>query len=155
MNYNAGCVACIIMLVSALAAAQAPTRQPPTGQPPTGQTPTDQAPGQPPGAAPAAPGPAWLPRGEAELQALDKVNARTQTLSVRVGASARFGSLTIAVQSCVVRPPDQPADAAAFLVVTDATPGSPAFHGWMFQSDPAVSMLQHPIYDLRVLACRP
>ncbi len=136
MNYRAGCAACTIMLVSAVAAAQAP-------------------PAQPPAAMPAAPGPAWLPRGEAVLQALDKVNARSQTLSVRVGASAHFGSLTIAVQSCVARPPDQPADAAAFLVVTDATPGSPAFHGWMFQSDPAVSMLQHPIYDLRVLGCRP
>ena len=94
-------------------------------------------------------------RLKAVLQALDKVNARSQTFSVKVGASAHFGSLTIAVRSCVVRPPDQPADAAAFLDVTDATAGAPAFHGWMFQSDPAVSMLQHPIYDLRVLGCRP
>jgi hypothetical protein len=135
MNYRAGWIVCIIMLVSPLALAQAPPAQP-------------QAPAQP------APGPAWLPRGEAVLQALDKVNARSQTLDVRVGASAHFGSLTIAVRSCVVHPPDQPADAAAFVDVTDATAGAPAFHGWMFQSDPAVSMLQHPIYDLRVLGCR-
>ena len=142
MDYRAGCLTCIMMLVGSLAFAQTPPAQPPP-----------QSPG---GAQPApAPGPTWLPRGEAVLQALDKVNARSQTLDVRVGASAHFGSLTIVVQSCVVRPPDQPADAAAFLVVTDAKPGSPAFHGWMFQSDPAVSMLQHPIYDLRVLGCRP
>jgi hypothetical protein len=142
MNYRAGWIACIIMLASPLAAAQTPAGQAPSAA-------------QPPATPQPAPGPAWLPRGEAVLQALDKVNARSQTFNVRVGASARFGSLTIAVQSCVVRPPDQPADAAAFLVVTDATPGSPAFHGWMFQSDPAVSMLQHPIYDVRVLGCRP
>jgi hypothetical protein len=142
MNYRAGWIACIIMLASPLAAAQTPAGQAPSAA-------------QPPATPQPAPGPAWLPRGEAVLQALDKVNARNQTFNVRVGASARFGSLTIAVQSCVVRPPDQPADAAAFLVVTDATPGSPAFHGWMFQSDPAVSMLQHPIYDVRVLGCRP
>jgi len=136
MNYRAGWIACIVVLVSSFAVAQAP-------------------PGQPPAAARPAPGPTWLPRGEAVLQALDKVNARSQTLDVRVGASAHFGSLTIAVRSCVVRPPDQPADAAAFLDVTDATPGSPTFHGWMFESDPAVSMLQHPIYDVRVRGCRP
>lgn len=146
MNYRAGWIACITMLVGSLAAAQTLSAQTPTGQVP---------PAQPPAKPQPAPGPAWLPRGEAVLQALDKVNARNQTFNVRVGASARFGSLTIAVQSCVVRAPDQPADAAAFLVVTDATPGSPAFHGWMFQSDPAVSMLQHPIYDVRVLGCRP
>jgi hypothetical protein len=148
MNRRAGWIACSIMLVRSLAVAQTPPAQTPPAQTPPSQTPPSQTP-------PAQPGPAWLPRGEAVLQALDKVNARSQTFNVRVGASARFGSLTIAVQSCVVRPPDQPADAAAFLVVTDATPGSPAFHGWMFQSDPAVSMLQHPIYDVRVLGCRP
>jgi hypothetical protein len=136
MNYRAGLPACIMMLASSLAFAQTPPAQAP-------------APAQP------VPGPTWLPRGEAVLQALDKVNARSQTFNVKVGASAHFGSLTIAVRSCVVRPPDQPADAAAFLDVTDATAGAPAFHGWMFQSDPAVSMLQHPIYDLRVLGCRP
>lgn len=136
MLYRAGSIVCMIMLVGPLALAQAP-------------------PTQPPAAGQSAPGPAWLPRSEAMLQALDKVNARSQTFDVRVGASAHFGSLTIAVRSCVVRPPDQPADAAAFLDVTDATAGAPAFHGWMFRSDPAVSMLQHPIYDLRVLGCRP
>lgn len=106
------------------------------------------------GQAAPAPGPAWLPRGEAELQALDKVNTRSQKLSVRVGQSVQYGSLTIAVQSCVVRPPDQPPDAAAFLVVTDQRPDQPGFRGWMFASDPAASMLEHPIYDLRVLGCR-
>jgi hypothetical protein len=145
MNYRAGWIACSVMLICPLAVAQTPAQTPPAQTPPT----------QPPATTQPTPGPAWLPRGEAVLQALDKVNARSQTLDVRVGASAHFGSLTIAVQSCVVRPPDQPADAAAFLDVTDAAPGSPAFHGWMFQSDPAVSMMQHSIYDVRVLGCRP
>ena len=98
--------------------------------------------------------PEWLPRGTAELQALDKVNARNTTLDVKVGSSVQYGSLTIAVQSCVVRPPDQPPDAAAFLVITDSHESEPGFRGWIFASAPAVSMLEHPIYDVRVLSCR-
>ncbi len=105
-----------------------------------------------------APSPAapqvWLPRGTAEVQALDKVNARNTTLTVKVGQSATFGSLTIAVQACVVRPPDQPQDAAAFLVITDSHSGEPGFSGWMVADAPSVSMLQNPIYDVRVTGCR-
>lgn len=99
------------------------------------------------------PGPAWLPRGGAELQVLDKANARSQNLSVRVGGSAQYGSLTIEVRSCATRPPDQPADAAAFLVITDSHPGAPGFRGWMLASAPSASMLEHPIYDVRVRGC--
>ena len=102
----------------------------------------------------AAPGPAWLPRGGAQLQVLDKINDRGETVEVKDGAAANVGSLSIAVRSCMVRPGNQPADAAAFLVITDSHPDAPGFRGWMFRSDPAVSMMQHPIYDVRVLGCR-
>ena len=40
-----------------------------------------------------------MPRGTAELQASDKVNARSATLPVKVGSSATYGSLTITVQA--------------------------------------------------------
>ena len=49
------------------------------------------------------------------LQVLDKVNAQTTTLTVKVGQAGTYGSLTIAVQACVIRPPTLPQDAAAFL----------------------------------------
>ncbi len=95
----------------------------------------------------------WLPAGIATLQALDKVNAQTSTLTVKVGQSATFGSLTITVKSCVVRPPDQPADAAAFVDVADSHPDSSGFSGWLLENEPSVSIMQHPIYDLRVAGC--
>jgi hypothetical protein len=28
------------------------------------------------------------------------------------------------------------------------------FRGWMFANAPGVNMLQHPVYDIRLLACR-
>jgi hypothetical protein len=95
----------------------------------------------------------WVPAGVAKLQALDKVNAQAATLTIKVGESATFGSLTIKVKACVVRPTDQPADAAAWLDVTDSHPDTPAFNSWMLEAEPSVSMMQNPIYDLRVSGC--
>jgi hypothetical protein len=138
------------------------------GPPALGQT----APGPQPGAgAPAGPvqagpvqaGPApqtapgwpniWIPATAAKLQALDKVNAQTADLTIKVGQSATFGSLTITVKACMVRPSDQAADATAFLDVTDSHPDSPGFDGWILRDEPSVSMLQNPIYDLHVTGC--
>ncbi|MFL5281008.1 MAG: DUF2155 domain-containing protein [Rhodopila sp.] len=96
---------------------------------------------------------AWVPAGTARLQALDKVNAQATALTVKVGQTAMFGSLTIAVKACVVRPPDQPADAAAYLDVTDSHPDSPPFNGWVLEQEPSASMMEHPIYDIRVAGC--
>jgi hypothetical protein len=95
----------------------------------------------------------WLPGSVVKLQALDKVNAQSATLTIKVGGMATFGSLTIAAKACVLRPADQPADAAAFLAVTDSHPDAPGFNGWMLEDEPAVSMMEHPIYDLRITGC--
>ena len=96
---------------------------------------------------------AWIPKTTALVQVLDKVNARGSILTIKVGQSAVFGSLTIAVTACSVRPPDVPADATAFLTVTDKNAAAPDFSGWMLKATPAVSMLAHPIYDVRVVGC--
>jgi hypothetical protein len=97
----------------------------------------------------------WQPQGSAVLQVLDKVNAQSATLTIRVGQSGQYGALTIAVRACDVTPPTERQDATAFLDITDSHPDAPSFHGWMLKSDPSVSMLQHPLYDVRVLGCRP
>jgi hypothetical protein len=110
------------------------------------------SPAQPP--APAPPANVWLPKPVAALVALDKVTARSTPFSLRVGQMVSFGSLSIALRACDVRPPDQPADAAAFLDITDSHAGGAPFHGWMLVSAPSVSMLRHPIYDVRLAGCR-
>jgi len=123
--------------------------------PPTIQFPAQPTPAPPPPApAPAAPPQTWLPQTTATLQVLDKVNAQNAVLSVKVGQSAQFGSLTIQVQACAIRPPDQPQDATALLTITDSHADAPGFRGWLLANHPSVSMLQHPIYDVRVVGCR-
>ena len=113
-----------------------------------GQQPKGQAQGQPQRGG-------WVAMGTATLQALDKVNAHYDTLTVKVGQTGHFGSLDIAVRGCFVRSSDQPADATAFLVIRDQRADGPAFSGWMVRSAPSMSMLAHAIYDVRVTGCAP
>ncbi len=95
-----------------------------------------------------------MPRHTAELQILDKVDATHETRDVAVGASVTVGEITIAVASCLVRPPDQERDAAVYINVTDKNPAIAPFHGWLLAAEPSVSVFEHPIYDVRVTGCR-
>jgi hypothetical protein len=96
----------------------------------------------------------WLPRPNVALAGLDKITARVTQLSGRVGQTLSFGTLSIAVRNCVVRGPDQPADQAVFLDISDSRDAAIAFHGWMLLSSPSLSMLEHPVYDIRLIGCR-
>ena len=99
----------------------------------------------------------WVPRQTAEIQVLDKVTARISVLRAAVGQSAQYGTLNILVRACNARPPGEVPDAAAFLEMTDsrrAGGSQGAFRGWMFANAPGVSMLEHPVYDVRVLDCK-
>ena len=141
-----------------------PQQAPQAAQPtPTDQTQTQpqaappNAPPPPPASLPASPQPmqlTWVPQGSATLQVLDKVNAQNSLLTVKVGQQAQFGSLNIQVQACTNHPADQPQDSAAYLTITDSHADAPGFRGWMLANDPSLSMLQHPIYDVRVVGCR-
>lgn len=96
----------------------------------------------------------WVVRTTADLIVLEKLRGQTSTLSVKAGQSAPFGSLTIGVRSCVARPPDLPQNAAAFLDVTDSRNTAPPFHGWVLANTPAVTVFEHPVYDIRLVGCR-
>ncbi len=140
-------------------APQLPPSQTRPGQPATAQPAPPPAALQP-DAGPQAPSRqpvagTWVPRGAAVLQVLDKVNARHTALTVKAGETARFETLAIGVRGCVVRGPDQAPDAAAFVTVADSLGAASPFSGWIVQSAPAASMLQHPIYDVRVAGCTP
>jgi hypothetical protein len=108
-----------------------------------------------------------------KLQSLDKVTARTMTFEANVGNTVKFGSLYIKIQACAKAPPVEQPESAAFLQIweinksgapdTTDDPNSKAeppkeeaqwiFSGWMFASSPALSHMDHPIYDVWVLDC--
>lgn len=90
------------------------------------------------------------------LQGLDKVTGRVMTIEAPVGAPVHFGTLEIIVRTCRKRPPEEQPESAAFLDVWEIRTGEAAsslFRGWMFASTPALSALEHPVYDIWVLDC--
>lgn len=136
------------------------------------------------------------------LRALDKLVAKYTDITVPMGQSATFGTLTITARTCDKRPPEEFPETTAFIEVLDSTPApasnlkisvhkkkqgkvksepaqpaplpaaeshggaispiTPAsalpenmiFSGWMFASTPALSALQHPVYDVWVIDCK-
>jgi hypothetical protein len=94
----------------------------------------------------------------AVLQGLDKTTARVSKFEGPLDTPVKFGTLTITVRACRKRPPEEPPESAAFLEIDDRRPGDEqpqrVFSGWMFASSPALSAMDHPVYDIGVLDCR-
>jgi len=108
----------------------------------------------------------------AVLRSLDKTYARTSTFEVPVGQTVKFGeTLFIRPQACRKTPPTKQPESAAFLqiwehVLPDAvkkkkrasadamTETRWVFSGWMFASSPALSAMDHPVFDVWVIDCK-
>ena len=90
------------------------------------------------------------------LQGLDKITARVSKFEAPVGTPVPFGTLLIRVRDCEKSPPEETPENAAFLEIDEVRPGEVnlrVFSGWMFSSNPALSALEHPVYDVNVLDC--
>ncbi|MEX2453507.1 MAG: DUF2155 domain-containing protein [Rhodospirillaceae bacterium] len=95
--------------------------------------------------------------GIAVLQGLDKITARISKIEAPVGMPVRFGTLEILAKRCEKRPPEETPETTAYLEIREHRTGESAvelFSGWMFASSPAVSSLEHPVYDVWVTDCR-
>ena len=100
----------------------------------------------------------WLDGRVATMQALDKITARISTLSTPVGEARQFGTLEVTIQRCAFHPPEEAPENAAYVVIRDlgydpSVEPAEVFSGWMFSSSPAISALEHPVYDITLLAC--
>lgn len=111
------------------------------------------------------------------LRALDKITGRSTDFEMLVGEPKVYGSLRIDLQTCYQTPPEEPPESAAFVKITSATSkqvqtmaeprdlteeemtvsesedADVRFSGWMFASSPGLSALEHPVYDIWVIAC--
>ncbi len=133
-------------------ATAAPPPTIPAAPPPVAPLPTP-APAPPAAAAPPAAPEPWVARGSVTLIVLNKISAQTTTLSGPVGATLTTGSLAITVRACVVRPPDLPEDAAAFLQITDSRQGAAPFAAWVLKNEPELSIYENPVYSVYVAGC--
>ncbi len=104
----------------------------------------------------------------AVLRTLDKVTAITKDFNVKIGESLKFASLTIDVKHCEIKPPEAIPETFAFLQIFEPPQLRPKereklktepepvklFSGWMLASKPAISALDHPVYDVWVIGCQ-
>ncbi|MDP7549278.1 MAG: DUF2155 domain-containing protein [Alphaproteobacteria bacterium] len=91
------------------------------------------------------------------LRGLDKITARITTFEAPLEQETSFGTLRILAHTCRKRPPEETPEVAVFLEIEEERPGVegrlPLFSGWMFASSPALSALEHPVYDVWVIDC--
>ena len=101
----------------------------------------------------------WIQFEGAQFSALDKITARIEKIELSLSDEEVLGSLTIILKSCQNRPPDYLPESAAYVEIYDKLnknyeKGILIFSGWMFSSSPAISALEHPIYDIFLISCK-
>ncbi len=90
------------------------------------------------------------------LQGLNKVTGHISKLDGPLGSALRFGNIEIVARKCWKAPPEDRPENAALLDISELKQGEAPqsiFLGWMFSSSPGLSGLEHPVYDITVLAC--
>lgn len=100
---------------------------------------------------------AMSPFASVKLRALDKITTRITEITLRVGDEISFGTLLITARYCRSRPPEETPESFAYLEVKDKnTLGEhiKIFEGWMMASSPALSAMEHPVYDVWIIGCK-
>lgn len=90
----------------------------------------------------------------AHLRGLDKIAGAASDLTLSVGQTLDYGSLSVRLADCRYPADDPASNAYAFLEITDRALGREVFRGWMIAQNPALSALDHQRYDVWVLRCR-
>lgn len=97
-----------------------------------------------------------IPTKNIVLRGVDKVTGRMSTMQAAVGDAVSFGDLKIVADKCLTRPPEETPENTAYLEITEKLKDGSfkeVFNGWMFSSNPALSAMEHPVYDVWVLSC--
>lgn len=103
-------------------------------------------------------------RGEAIIQALDKVTAQTVRFPAAVNRPVRWKDLVFTIRSCELPAADESQKGAfAHMEIFSEPkvgpgrtppPAKLVYRGWMYAEAPAVHPFEHPVYDVWLIACR-
>ncbi len=93
------------------------------------------------------------------LRTIDKLSARAHTFDIPVDKTVKFGnSLFIKARACRKSSPLDTPESAAFLQIWERKPSEQTAHwifsGWMYGSNPSLSYMDHPVYDVWVIECK-
>lgn len=92
----------------------------------------------------------------AKVVALNKITAKSQEFLIKVGGSAYFGNISIAVKQCWSNnDPYLPQNKILINVVESKVDEDPIniFSGWLISSNIQASALEHPSYELIAIDC--
>ncbi|SOC05197.1 uncharacterized protein DUF2155 [Rhodobacter sp. JA431] len=90
----------------------------------------------------------------AYLRGLDKIAAAASDITLAVGDTVDYGSLSVRLVQCRYPAEDPASNAYSYLEITDRSVDEVVFQGWMIAQNPALSALDHQRYDVWVLRCK-
>ena len=93
----------------------------------------------------------------ATFAGLDKITARLTKFDVYMNETVQFGALQITPRACHTRPPTEVQRTSVFVEVDQVSlqgTTTRIFTGWMFAESPALNAVDHPVYDLWLVACK-
>lgn len=96
--------------------------------------------------------------GRAELIVLNKITAKSVRANIALGEVKFFGNLSIEVHKCIKNL--DPFNSNNFMLLTAFDhkiddDNVSVFHGWMLSSNPSISTLEHPVYEIFPVNCIP
>jgi len=92
----------------------------------------------------------------ARFSGLDKITGRITPFDVYIDETVQFGALQITPRACYTRPPTETERTSVFVEVDQVSlkgTMSRIFTGWMFADSPALNAIDHPVYDIWLVAC--
>lgn len=91
-----------------------------------------------------------------KLQVLNKINAAKTEVIAQLDKKTITQDLEIRLKRCRKSGTLEKQENRAMLEIYDIAKGTRReqyFNGWMFSSSPAISAMDHPIYDVIVISC--
>lgn len=95
----------------------------------------------------------------AVFNALEKVTATIETIEIPLDETKMFGIFEITPRVCYTRSSTERPQTTSFVeideVSTDQTERNRIFTGWMFAGSPGLHGVEHPVYDIWLIDCKP
>ncbi len=94
---------------------------------------------------------------DATIQILNKITAKIKYIEIPVGSEVILDSIKIKALHCWKASPYDLLENKILLNISEKKTGQQEyitiFNGWMFSSSPAISSMEHPVYDVVAVNC--
>lgn len=97
-----------------------------------------------------------LEADKGKLIVLNKITTKSTEYTLKIGEIKSFGSLSVELHKCIKATDPYNSNNWMLLTILDnkAEESDPlVFHGWVLSSNPSLSTLEHPVYEVIPLDC--